>query len=63
MKDIAEVLLVNFNMETYKIKVWRKTHENCSNRFPGSNCDIDMYEAFRTVCQADVEYVSYKEKV
>lgn len=26
--------------------------------FPGSNCDIDMYEAFRTVCQADVEYVS-----
>ena len=30
--------------------------------FPGSNCDIDMYEAFRTVCKADVEYVSYKEK-
>ena len=30
--------------------------------FPGSNCDIDMYEAFHTVCKADVEYVSYKEK-
>lgn len=30
--------------------------------FPGSNCDIDMYEAFHTVCKADVEYVSYKKK-
>lgn len=30
--------------------------------FPGSNCDIDMYEAFHTVCKDDVEYVSYKEK-
>ena len=63
MKDIAEALLVNFNMETYKIKVLRKMHENCSSSFPGSNCDIDMYEAFHTVCKADVEYVSYKEKV
>ena len=30
--------------------------------FPGSNCDIDMYEAFHTVCKDDVEYVSYEEK-
>lgn len=29
--------------------------------FPGSNCDIDMYEALHTVCHADVEYVSYKQ--
>ena len=29
--------------------------------FPGSNCDIDLYEALHTVCDADVEYVSYKE--
>ena len=28
--------------------------------FPGSNCDIDLYEALHTVCDADVEYVSYK---
>lgn len=29
--------------------------------FPGSNCDIDLYEALHTVCNADVEYVSYKQ--
>lgn len=29
--------------------------------FPGSNCDIDMYEALHTVCHADTEYVSYKQ--
>ncbi|WOX37232.1 phosphoribosylformylglycinamidine synthase subunit PurQ [Ligilactobacillus salivarius] len=29
--------------------------------FPGSNCDIDLYEALQTVCDADVEYVSYKQ--
>lgn len=28
--------------------------------FPGSNCDIDMYEALHSVCHTDVEYVSYK---
>ncbi|SEM42239.1 phosphoribosylformylglycinamidine synthase subunit I [Ligilactobacillus sp. WC1T17] len=28
--------------------------------FPGSNCDIDLYEALATVCHADVEYVSHK---
>ena len=30
--------------------------------FPGSNCDIDLYEALRSVCHADVEYVSHREK-
>ncbi|KRM90331.1 phosphoribosylformylglycinamidine synthase subunit PurQ [Liquorilactobacillus cacaonum] len=30
--------------------------------FPGSNCDVDLFEALHTVCQADVEYVSHKEK-
>ena len=25
--------------------------------FPGSNCDIDLYEALHTVLDADVEYV------
>ena len=29
--------------------------------FPGSNCDIDLYEALHTVCDADVDYVSYKQ--
>ena len=29
--------------------------------FPGSNCDIDLYEALHPVCDADVEYVSYKQ--
>ena len=29
--------------------------------FPGSNCDIDLYEALKTVCHAEVEYVSHKE--
>lgn len=29
--------------------------------FPGSNCDIDMYEALHNVCHADAEYVSYKQ--
>lgn len=29
--------------------------------FPGSNCDIDMYEALHTVCDADAKYVSYKQ--
>lgn len=29
--------------------------------FPGSNCDIDLYKALHTVCDADVEYVSYKQ--
>lgn len=28
--------------------------------FPGSNCDLDLYEALHTVCGADVEYVSHK---
>lgn len=28
--------------------------------FPGSNCDIDLYEALHTVCGADVDYVSHK---
>lgn len=28
--------------------------------FPGSNCDLDIYEALHTVCQADVEYVPHK---
>lgn len=30
--------------------------------FPGSNCDVDIYEALADVCQADVEYVSHREK-
>lgn len=29
--------------------------------FPGSNCDIDLYEALGTVCGADVDYVSHKQ--
>lgn len=29
--------------------------------FPGSNCDIDLYEALHTVCGADVDYVTHKE--
>lgn len=29
--------------------------------FPGSNCDVDLYEALGTVCGADVEYVSHHE--
>lgn len=29
--------------------------------FPGSNCDIDLYEALSTVCGADVDYVSHKQ--
>ena len=29
--------------------------------FPGSNCDIDLYEALHAVCHADVEYVSHRE--
>jgi phosphoribosylformylglycinamidine synthase I len=29
--------------------------------FPGSNCDIDLYEALGTVCGADVQYVSHHE--
>lgn len=28
--------------------------------FPGSNCDLDLYEALHTVCGADIEYVSHK---
>ena len=28
--------------------------------FPGSNCDLDLYEALHTICGADVEYVSHK---
>lgn len=28
--------------------------------FPGSNCDIDLYEALHTVLGADIEYVSHK---
>ena len=28
--------------------------------FPGSNCDLYLYEALHTVCGADVEYVSHK---
>lgn len=28
--------------------------------FPGSNCDVDIYEALHSVCGADVEYVSHK---
>lgn len=30
--------------------------------FPGSNCDVDIYEALASVCHADVDYVSHKEK-
>lgn len=30
--------------------------------FPGSNCDIDLYEAFHSVLHADVEYVSHHAK-
>ena len=29
--------------------------------FPGSNCDIDLYEALHSVCGADVDYVTHKE--
>ncbi|KRM89741.1 phosphoribosylformylglycinamidine synthase subunit PurQ [Liquorilactobacillus vini] len=29
--------------------------------FPGSNCDIDLYEALTSVCQAQAEYVSYQQ--
>ena len=29
--------------------------------FPGSNCDVDLYEALGTVCGADVAYVSHHE--
>lgn len=29
--------------------------------FPGSNCDVDLYEALRSVCHADVAYVSHHE--
>lgn len=29
--------------------------------FPGSNCDVDIYEAFHSVLGADVEYVSHRE--
>lgn len=29
-------------------------------KFPGSNCDIDLYEAIKNVLHADVEYVSSK---
>ncbi|MDO4903153.1 MAG: phosphoribosylformylglycinamidine synthase subunit PurQ [Limosilactobacillus sp.] len=28
--------------------------------FPGSNCDVDLFEALGTVCGADVDYVSHK---
>ena len=28
--------------------------------FPGSNCDVDIYEALHSVCGADVQYVSHK---
>lgn len=28
--------------------------------FPGSNCDIDLFEALHSVCHADVEYVSHR---
>ena len=27
--------------------------------FPGSNCDVDLYEALGSICGADVEYVSH----
>ena len=30
--------------------------------FPGSNCDVDIYEALATVCHAVVQYVSHREK-
>lgn len=30
--------------------------------FPGSNCDVDIYEALATVCHADVQYVSHRER-
>lgn len=29
--------------------------------FPGSNCDIDLYEALKTVCGADVDYVDHQQ--
>ena len=30
--------------------------------FPGSNCNVDLYEALHSVCHADVEYVSHRQK-
>ena len=30
--------------------------------FPGSNCDVDIYEALATVCLAGVQYVSHRER-
>lgn len=29
--------------------------------FPGSNCDIDLYEALTSVCHAQAEYVFYQQ--
>ena len=29
--------------------------------FPGSNCYIDLYEALKTVCGADVDYVDHQQ--
>ena len=29
--------------------------------FPGSNCDIDLYEALKTVCGVDVDYVDHQQ--
>ncbi|KRL97537.1 phosphoribosylformylglycinamidine synthase subunit PurQ [Liquorilactobacillus satsumensis] len=30
--------------------------------FPGSNCDVDLFEALHSVCGATAQYVSYQEK-
>ncbi|KRL04957.1 phosphoribosylformylglycinamidine synthase subunit PurQ [Liquorilactobacillus oeni] len=30
--------------------------------FPGSNCDVDLFEALHSVCNTDAQYVSYREK-
>ena len=29
--------------------------------FPGSNCDIDLYEAIHSVMEEEVDYVDYRE--
>ena len=30
-------------------------------QFPGSNCDLDMYEAIKSVLKEEVDYVDYRE--
>ncbi|MGY4105580.1 phosphoribosylformylglycinamidine synthase subunit PurQ [Ignavigranum ruoffiae] len=31
-------------------------------QFPGSNCDLDMYEAINSVLKEDVDYVDYRQE-